>query len=100
MVQQELSFFWPLTEQIPLDLDFKRCEEYLERKRKEDQYTGYRFDQWGTNGTYLMSTGSTNTYISGNLSIDTDSVTFKTSKKPNVLQSMLYKVMGIKLEKK
>lgn len=100
MIQQELSFFWSLTEQIPLALDFKPSEEYLEKKRKEAQYTGYRFDQWGTNGMYLMSTGTTNTYISGNLSIDTDSVTFKMGKKPNIVQSMLYKVMGIKLEKK
>ena len=89
MVQQELSFFWPLTEQISLDLDYSDCA-------KPKLYV----DSIGTSGMYLMSTGTTSTYISGNLSIDTDSVTFKTSKKPNIVQSMLYKVMGIKLEKK
>ena len=89
MIQQELSFFWPLTEQIPLDLDHSDCA-------RPKLYV----DSIGTNGMYLMSTGTTNTYISGNLSIDTDQVTFKTSKKPNIVQSMLYKVMGIKLEKK
>ncbi len=26
MYQQEISFFWPLTEQIPLDLDYAPCE--------------------------------------------------------------------------
>jgi hypothetical protein len=35
MTQQlELRFFWPLTEQIPLGLNFAPCEEYeLEKKR-------------------------------------------------------------------
>lgn len=89
MVQQELSFFWSLTEQLPLDLDYSDCA-------KPKLYV----DSIGTNGMYLMSTGTTNTYISGNLSIDIDQMTYKTSKKPNIVQSMLYKVMGIKLEKK
>jgi len=26
MYQQEISFFWPLTEQIPLELDYAPCE--------------------------------------------------------------------------
>ena len=28
MKQLEIQFFWPLTEQIPLDLDYRPCEEY------------------------------------------------------------------------
>jgi hypothetical protein len=89
MMQQELPFFWPLTEQIPLDLDHSNC-------LKPNIFV----NSVGTNGTYLMTAGITSSYITGNLSIDTDQVTFKTSKKPNIVQSMLYKVMGIKLEKK
>lgn len=27
MYQQEIKFFWPLTEQIPLDLDYSNCEK-------------------------------------------------------------------------
>lgn len=27
MYQQEIRFFWPLTEQIPLELDFTDCEK-------------------------------------------------------------------------
>ena len=34
MYQQEIEFFWPLTEQTTLDLDFTPCQEYLEQKRK------------------------------------------------------------------
>ena len=32
MIQQELTFFWPLTEQIPLDLDFTPSEKYCRAK--------------------------------------------------------------------
>ena len=35
MTQQELQFFWPLTEQVRLDLDYTPCEEYS-RKKLED----------------------------------------------------------------
>lgn len=28
MHQQEITFFWPLTEQIPLDLDFSQCSPH------------------------------------------------------------------------
>ena len=27
MYQQEIQFFWPLTEQVPLDLDFTECDK-------------------------------------------------------------------------
>jgi hypothetical protein len=35
MQQQEIRFFWPLTEQEELALDFTPCKEYDEQKRKE-----------------------------------------------------------------
>jgi hypothetical protein len=35
MYQQEIHFFWPLTEQIRLDLDYTPCEEFEEEKRKK-----------------------------------------------------------------
>ena len=90
MLQQELTFFWPLTEQIPLDLDHSDCAR-----------PKHFVNTVNTNGIYLMSTGgTTSSYISGNLTIDIDQMTYRTNKKPNILQSMLYKAMGIKLEKK
>ena len=35
MKQQEIEFFWPLTEQIPLDLDYSQCNphEYYVRAK-------------------------------------------------------------------
>lgn len=32
MYQQEIQFFWPLTEQTELDLDFTPCKEYAASK--------------------------------------------------------------------
>lgn len=32
MHQLEIKFFWPLTEQIPLDLDYSRCDNYESSK--------------------------------------------------------------------
>lgn len=35
MRQLEIDFFWPLTEQVRLDLDYTPCEQYeTERKKK------------------------------------------------------------------
>lgn len=35
MQQLEIQYFFPLTEQIPLGLDFTRCEEYELERRKQ-----------------------------------------------------------------
>ena len=35
MQQLEIEFFYPLTEQIPLGLNFKPCQEYEEQKRQQ-----------------------------------------------------------------
>lgn len=35
MKQLEIEFFWPLTEQIRLDLDYTPCEEYAAEKQRQ-----------------------------------------------------------------
>ena len=51
MKQLEIEFFWPLTEQIPLDLDFKPCEEF---------YRKLSVNAYGTlSGSVLVSNGGT-----------------------------------------
>jgi hypothetical protein len=62
MQQLEIQFFFPLTEQIPLDLDFKPCLDYAEDQRKKQVYTGYSLDSWATTGSVLMSNGSNVTW--------------------------------------
>jgi len=53
MQQLEISFFYPLTEQISLDLDFTSTEEWIAEWRKR---------QWNTTGT-LLTVGSGGTGI-------------------------------------
>ena len=50
MHQLELEYFWPLTEQIKLDLDFKPCQEYHEQERRK---------MWATaaSGSVLIANG-------------------------------------------
>jgi len=89
MHQVEIQFFWPLTEQIPLDLDFSNCE-------KPKLYVDNMIT---ATGSYVFNTGGTyTTQIVGNFSIDADKTTFKTSKKPNIIRKALFNIMGIKLE--
>jgi hypothetical protein len=93
MQQLEISFFYPLTEQVPLDLDYANCE-----KPKVYTDTGTII---GTNGPYVLTTGATSTYalhVDGKVSMDADKMTFRTSKKPNIIRRALFNVMGIKLE--
>lgn len=95
MNQLEISFFWPLTEQVPLDLDYSNCE-----KPKFSSGAGIIV---GTNGPYVLTTGATSTYalhVDGKVSMDADKMTFRTSKKPNIIRKMLFSAMGIKLENK
>ena len=55
MYQQEIQFFWPLTEQIKLDLDFTECD-------KPKIYWSTEILGTGDTGTVLMSTGSSVTW--------------------------------------
>lgn len=98
MHQLEINLFWPLTEQIPLDLDHSNC-----LKPKFSTNTGGTF-LYSPGGPYVLTT-STNisTFplrVDGKVNINADEITFRTSKKPNILRKMLFNVMGIKLETK
>lgn len=51
MYQREIEFFWPLTEQVRLDLDYTPCEEYNKRKQEELAKTSI------TSGQFLIAGG-------------------------------------------
>ena len=97
MNQLEIQFFWPLTEQIPLELDHSNCY-----KPKINTNTSGTF-LCSPGGSYVLTTGTTSTYalhVDGKVSMDADKMTFRTSKKPNIFRRMLFNVLGIKLEKR
>lgn len=53
MQQLEIQYFFPLTEQIPLDLDFSPSVAYEEQKRKE---------MWANSVTLTVGNGGTTSY--------------------------------------
>lgn len=61
MQQLEIKFFFPLTEQNELDLDYKPCLDYAEEQRKKQLYSGYNFNTWLPNGAVLTTNGGTGT---------------------------------------
>ena len=97
MNQLEIQFFWPLTEQIPLELDHSNCY-----KPKINTNTSGTF-LCSPGGSYVLTTGTTSTYalhVDGKVYMNADEITFRTSKKPNIFRKMLFNVLGIKLEKR
>ena len=88
MRQLDIEFFWPLSEQIPLDLDFPPS---ILKPTISPM----------TVGTALYSFGGTSsTNITGKLSVDIGSTVFRVEKKPNIIRRGLYKALGVKWEKK
>jgi hypothetical protein len=86
MIQQEIKFFWPLTEQIPLDLIYEGCNKPLP------------LVSFGTD--LLTSNGSTWTtsITTQHTTINCDQISFQTKKKQTFLQRLMYKAMGIKVQ--
>ena len=97
MHQLEINFFWPLTEQTPLDLDHSNC-----LKPKFSTNTGGTF-LYSPDGLYALTTSATistsRLNVDGKVDMNADEMTFKTSKKLNIFRKMLFNIMGIKLEK-
>ena len=99
--QLEIKFFYPLTEQVPLELNFKPCLDYEEHKRKESLYTGNRnrIDYWG-NGTGLIYT-TTSSSIASSFTIDMDKlpITIQSKYRPNIIKRLIYWSLGMKWKK-
>jgi hypothetical protein len=95
MRQLELDLFFPLTQQIPLDLDFTDCG-------KPKLYTMLP----PVNGAigYLTTNGNSpqwpTSLVASNMTIDVDEVVFKVVEEPPLYRKALYKMMDIKWEKK
>lgn len=89
--QDEIEFFWPLTEQIPLALDYTECESpKLTVSYPFDGTTGYSFHTWNTNATITAS----------NLTLDVDTTTVKMKSEPHFIRKVLYNLLGLKWELK
>ena len=92
MQQLSIDYFWPLTEQIPLDLDYTDC--------KKPQLT-YPIDNVLGNGGFTFNVNDawgTTSIISARLNLDVDTTVIKTNTKPPLIRRWLYKLLGLKWE--
>lgn len=84
MYQQEIRFFWPLTEQIPLDLDYTPCQNPAVQV--------YSID-CGTSVNFAQPTTWTTASFHGD--VDTKKLSIVLDKKPNFVVRWLYKLLNI-----
>lgn len=85
MYQQEIKFFWPLTEQIPLDLDYSVCQKPVLTRPSVPNGTVITIPSATTNwSTSIVADG-----------IDTRKLSIVLDKKPNFVVRWLYKLLKI-----
>ena len=89
MYQLEIQFFWPLTEQITLDLEYPNTEI-----KSKPEVTGIN-----TN-VYNLTYGDTNININRAIVFDTDEITIRQRNKPNIIKRALYRMLGIQWQMK
>jgi hypothetical protein len=101
--QAEFKFFWPLTEQIPLGLDYTNCEKpklSVPTITTIDDFTGKIYSMsnstWSTNISPTLSVQPQNSV--GQLNIGGISVGLE--KQPTWYQKVLYRLLGFNWRKK
>lgn len=96
MIQTEILFFWPLTEQISLGLDFSDCDT---RKPLYTTYNGGSVitsvtgGSWGTSAVFTEINPT-------KLTVDVEQVVFKQKTPPTWYRRIIYKIIGINWELK
>jgi hypothetical protein len=93
MRQLEIDYFWPLTEQIPLGLNYEGCEK---PKLTIDSVID-------SGQTFTISNGwdtGTVSITASHLNLDIDTTVVKVKETPNLCSRIIYKCLGLKWEKK
>jgi hypothetical protein len=91
MHQLQIEYFFPLTQQIPLDLDYADCE------RPKLTVSS------ATTGLTLLPVTTSTTWIGMEISptkltVDVENITFKQKVKPNWFRRIVYKTIGVQWE--
>ena len=90
MKQLEIEFFWPLTEQVSLDLDFSKCSPHLYYLKAQGQP---REGPFGTGTIYITEPAT----IQPVVTIKADHLTIQTPNMP-WYRKLAYKLMGCNWE--
>jgi hypothetical protein len=97
MQQLNIEYFFPLTEQIPLELDYSECENPKIYWNTEVLGTSGQFLINGGTGATAWTTLSTNIGSpSFTINVDAMPITIISKKKPNFIMKFIYKSMGMK----
>jgi hypothetical protein len=99
MQQLNIEYFFPLTEQIALDLDFTQTEKYILDKRAEqarNSVTSGMLLSVGNGGTTWTTISSNIGSPSFTINVDQCPITIISKKKPNFIMKFIYKSMGMK----
>ena len=91
MKQLEIDYFWPLTEQIPLGLNYEGCEKPKLTTPIDTNGITYTVGAWDT-GTVNIT--------ASHLNLDIDTTVVKVKETPNLCSRIIYKCLGLKWEKK
>jgi len=104
MKQLEIEFFWPLTEQIPLDLDFTPSIEYNREMSRRNPVWHASWQATGISPIFISGELSTaNLVIKSGDSVgmlNIGSIQVSLQSKPKLYQKILYKLLGFKWEEK
>ena len=110
MQQLEIKFFWPLTEQIPLDLDFKPSTDYEDEKRAVRYWANSTALNDDINTNYIIKIGNnhrvgvrpedttfTRKFV---IDVDTTPIAVTSKEKPNFIKRYIYKILGVQWKAK
>jgi hypothetical protein len=105
MKQIELKYFFPLTEQIELDLDYTPCQKYDDEKRATQDANSVISSSYlmnGANGSTWAMVTSTSNLGAPLFTIDIDQmpITIVSKQKPNFIKNFIYKTLGMKWKSK
>ena len=95
MRQQEIEFFWPLTEQLPLELNYSDCNK-AQLSLSTNIIGDGKLYRIGATGNATWSTS----VVASNMTIDVGTTVFKVEEHPPLYRRALYKLMNIRWEKK
>lgn len=99
LYQKEIEFFWPLTEQIDLHLDFTRTHEYDQQKYKlslTNQSSQVLTISNGSTTSTWVSAGEMTVPKLSTQGLETPEITFTLNKKPFIIKRMMFKLLGFK----
>ncbi len=94
MYQQSIQFFWPLTEQIPLDLDYTDCDKPKIVVQNDGVTTGQFVISNGATWATTINPQLTVTPINSVGELTIGGINVGLDKKPTWLQSKLFKLLG------